>query len=110
MRKLLLLDQQEAQYWREALAKERQKEEVFDSSVQLGLYDVTLGAIVSSGKSPLDENALHADALFLRSITILKFLNANVHYTEQERKILSRWLQKCGHEATKAAFSKLQGK
>ncbi len=101
--KLILLDQKEANYWRNLLENERQKDEVFDPTVQIALYDVALGAVVSSGKTPMNK----LDMLFQRLLVMLKFLNGTVHYSESERTLISRWIEKCGLKKMKSAFMDL---
>ena len=106
-RRILLVDQKEAKYWRKMLAKERQKNEVYDPAVQLSLYDITLGAVVASGKIGHNEQLLHNDPIFQRSIAMLKFLNGDLHYNDKQAKALANWIQKCGPEKMQTAFLEL---
>ncbi|MCE5293246.1 MAG: hypothetical protein LLF94_01360 [Chlamydiales bacterium] len=106
-RKILLLDQKEAKYWRKMLAKERQKHEVYDPTVQLSLYDITLGAVVAAGKTGHNEVLLNNDPIFQRSIAMLKFLNGDLHYNDKQAKALGNWIQKCGPENMHTAFLEL---
>ena len=100
--RLLLLDQEEAEYWRQKLREDRCKE-IHDPDVKLGLYDIENNTIVSTGQNALHEEDLTSPT-FKDAITQLYFLSGKVHYDPKERQFLSRWARSCGAQAFEEAF------
>ena len=102
-RKILLLDQEEADYWRNKLREEKKEEKIPNPHVKIGLYDLVSQTLVISGKNPLTNNELK-HPLFEKIQLQLHFLSARVSYTKDEQKILLPWIQKNNPNKMKAAF------
>ena len=86
--KLLLLDQKEAAHWRGYL-----RSDFFDkdSTIKMGIVDITSQMIVSCGHEILTKEDLEGDTI-QNALTQLKFLRGDVDYDEQQREFLMKWL------------------
>lgn len=98
---VLLIDQVEARFWREQLAKDRNSTQ--PSRVKIALFDVTLNAVVSTGKNRLTELSEETRSHLAR----LKFLKGAVSYEEKELRILEKWLKDTGPEKMKDLFTEI---
>jgi len=105
-RQILLLDLEEANYWREKLREDRSSSK--ENPIKIALYDIQNRAIVANGKNPIKDEDLN-DLFFQRAITQLCFLNAQVKFENDQKEILKKWFEKCGFELMEKLFKQLHG-
>jgi DNA polymerase elongation subunit (family B) len=107
LRKFLLIDSDEAQYWRQKLEENRKLESRKLLNKRFALYNIGAQKIVSQGKNRIDPESLNNDLIFQRRIMQLKFLNGDVEYNHLHKKLLARWIKKLGSLQMQNSFLKI---
>ena len=89
----VIIDENEAEYWRKKLEEDSEGKYDTDPSVKIGLYDVTNKILRTQGINKFRKDELEATTL-KRAIIHIKFLRGDVRYKEDEIEILQHWLEK----------------
>ena len=89
----VIINQDEAEYWRKKLEEDRQGHHKSDPLVKIGLYNVSTRGLVAQGKNRFDKLEIEEES-FKEIIVHLKFLRGDVNYEKDQRQILKSWLLK----------------
>ncbi|MDX8430774.1 MAG: DUF3638 domain-containing protein [Candidatus Algichlamydia australiensis] len=91
--RLLLLDQNEAKFWRRKLQEDRENRHERDKEVKICLLDISTQMVGAQGKNTFTKEELQKVDL-QRAIVQAKFMRGDVHYSDEELKRLALWLKK----------------
>ena len=95
VQKIILIDQKEAEFWRNKLKEDRDNGAFEDGRVKLALVDNISGAIVATGRNKMTHKNIDTHVIN-QARAILKLASGYTNFSDSELKILEAWMNRKG--------------
>lgn len=100
---LVLIDKEEAKYFRNLLAQDKEENKKVKRELRICLYHPITG-MVQQGAEAISENEIQNDPQVLRLIAQAKFYNGESSYSPAEQRELIKWINENDPEQLKQIF------